>query len=153
MTVASGVASSVSAQLSVAGDGEAALLDCAGPFEGAHVAVIGDATLEVMCSLIRRGCAAAVEMPLQEHSMAEAAEIAVVPRLGSMEQAMRAVALALRLLQPGGRIVLRDASGLLVRQVVALLRTRGFSAVRVRVLDDGAVIRAQRLCVGPPARA
>ncbi len=76
--------------------------------------------------------------------MAEPAEIAVVPRTRSMEYATRAVALALRVLQPGGRIVLRDASGLLARQIVALLRTRGFSAVRVRVLADGTVIRAER---------
>lgn len=70
-----------------------------------------------------------------------------------MEYATRAVALALRVLQPGGRIVLRDASGLLARQIVALLRTRGFSAVRVRVLADGTVIRAERPLLRHPGRA
>jgi hypothetical protein len=146
MIVASGGCTEVPQWQSVASSSEAALLDYAGPVDGAHVAVLGDRTLEVMCSLIRRGCAAAVELSLHEHehAMVEPAEIAVVPRLGSIEQAKRAVALASRLLQSGGQIVLRDTTGLLALHVTALLRMRGFSRVRVRVLGDGTMIRAER---------
>jgi hypothetical protein len=155
MTVVSRASADVPEWQSVASSSEAALLDYAGSVDGAHVAVIGDGTLEVMCSLIRRGCTAAVELSLQEHEHAtvEPAEIAVVPRLGSIEQARRAVALASRLLQPGGQIVLRDTSGLLALHVTALLRMRGFSRVRVRVLGDGTMIRAERPILRRFARA
>jgi hypothetical protein len=129
-----------------------ALLDSVGPVEEAHVLVIGDATLGMLCGLIRRGCTAAAEMQLHDRPITGPVEIVVVPRLERQDGAVRAVELARRVLQPGGRIVLRDATGALAQETAALLRRHGFSAVAVRPWSDGALISAERPGFGPFAR-
>lgn len=120
--------------------------------------VIGEA-LEVMCALIRRGCAAAAEVLLSRRPTAGCGDIAttdiapagiaVVPRLQSPELAAAAVALARRVLEPCGRIVLRDSSETLARHAASLLRNGGFSAIRVRVLPDATLVTAERPFFGP----
>ncbi len=128
------------------------LLDCVGPFEDEHVLVIGDA-LEVMCGLIRRGCAAAAEVSLHERAVTEPADIAVVPRLDTPELAARAVTLARRALAPFGRIILRDRCETLARQAAAMLRREDFSAIRVRVTAQATLVTAECPWFGPIMRA
>ncbi len=130
-----------------------ALLDAIGPVDGAHVLVIGDATLGMLCGLIRRGCVAAAEMTLHDRPMAEPAELVLVPLLDRPECAERAVALARRVLQPGGRIVLRAASGELAQLAGAMLRQAGFSAVAVRSSAYGTVIGGERPSFSPLVRS
>jgi hypothetical protein len=124
------------------------LLDFAGSLEGEHVLVIGGA-LAVMCALIGRGCAAAAEVQLPDRPVVEPADIALVPRLDTLEFAARAVALAQRVLTPCGRIVLRDRSEKLARTAAALLRLNGFSAIRVRVVAGATLVSAERPFFGP----
>ncbi len=131
---------------------DVALLDCVEPVDDAHVLVIGDATLGMLCGLIRRGCAAAAEAQLHDRPVAEPAEIVVVPHLRGADCASRAVELARRVLPPGGRIVLRAPTGALARQVGALLRLAGFSAVTARPWGAGVLIRAERPSFGPLLR-
>jgi hypothetical protein len=131
---------------------DVALLDSVGPVEDAHVLVIGDATLGMLCGLIRRGCTAAAEMQLHDRPITEPVEIVVVPRLGRQDDAARAVELARRVLQPGGRIVLRDPTGALAQETAELLRRHGFSGVALRPWSDGTLISAERPSFGPFAR-
>jgi hypothetical protein len=77
----------------------------------------------------------------------------VVASVGTLASAARAVALAWQMLIPGGRIALRDPSGLLGRRLATLLRMQGFSAIRTRVLHDGIVLSADRPFFHPIARA
>jgi hypothetical protein len=133
--------------------GETALLDALGPVEGAHALVIGPCGLEAMCGLLRRGCSAATEVALLDRPLAEPAEIAVVASVGTLATAARAVALAWQMLIPGGRIALRDPTGLLGRRLATLLHMQGFSAIRTRVLPDGVVLCADRPFFHPIARA
>ena len=133
--------------------GARALLDALGPVDGAHALVIGQGGLEAMCGLLRRGCVAATEVALLDRPLAEPAEIAVVASVGTLASAARAVALAWQMLIPGGRIALRDPSGLLGRRLATLLRMQGFSAIRTRVLPDGVVLSADRPFFHPIARA
>jgi hypothetical protein len=129
-----------------------ALLDCVGRVDETQVLVIGDATLSMLCGLIRRGCTAAAEMQLHDRPISEPADIVVVPHLEGADCASRVVALARRVLQPGGRIVLRDPTGALALQAAHLLRMQGFSAVSVRPWSDGALISAERPSFGPVLR-
>jgi hypothetical protein len=129
-----------------------ALLDCVGRVDETRVLVIGDATLSMLCGLIRRGCTAAAEMQLHDRPISEPADIVVVPHLEGPDCASRVVALARRVLQPGGRIVLRDPTGALALQTAHLLRMQGFSAVSVRPWSDGALISAERPSFGPVLR-
>jgi hypothetical protein len=129
-----------------------ALLDAVGPVAGAHVLVIGDATLGLLCGLIRRGCLSAGEMHGHDRACAEPAELVLVPNLQDGEAAARAVAVARRVVQPGGSIVLRDVAGGLARSVASLLTGAGFSAIRVRPWPRGALISAERPSFGPFAR-
>ena len=130
------------------GIADVSLLECTGPVEDAHVLVIGEA-LEVMCALIRRGCVAAAEMALQDRVKVDRVDIVVVPRLGDAARAAQAVALARGALAPFGRIVMRDASEPLARVAAALLRTQGFSAIRVRVVGGWTLVTAERPWFGP----
>jgi hypothetical protein len=91
-------------------------------------------------------------MQLHDRPISEPADIVVVPQLEGPDCASRAVALARRVLQPGGRIVLRDPTGALARQTASLLRMEGFSDVSVRPWSDGSLISAERPSFGPVLR-
>ncbi len=127
----------------------AGLLDHAGEVAGAHVLVLGPGSLPVLCGLIRRGAAAAAEAGLAERASVDPAELIVVPRAASLQQAAQAVAIARRALLPCGRIVLRDLSGGLAREIAALLRAAGFVAIRASDDGDGPIITAERPLFGP----
>jgi hypothetical protein len=128
--------------------GEADLIGRLGDVAGAHVAVIGGGALETMCALIRAGCSAVVEIAMTDRGQIEPVEIAVVPQAASLPAAARTVPLAMRALLPGGRIVLRDPTGLLGRDLGVMLRANGFSAVRVLPSDHGCVVSGERPIFG-----
>jgi hypothetical protein len=128
--------------------GEDDLIGRLGDIAGAHVAVIGGGSLEVMCALIRAGCAAVVEIAVAERARIEPVEIAVVPHAASVAEAARALPVALRALLPGGRIVLRDPGCRLARDMSAMLRANGFSAVRVQSSAQGCLVSGERPIFG-----
>jgi hypothetical protein len=121
-------------------DGDAALFAAVGALDDQSVLVIGNATLEIICGLIRRGCAAATEIRLRDRPAGtEPADIAILPRLRTLEEAACGIALAAKLVLPGGRLVLRDGSGRLASAIAAVLPQHGFSAPR-RIADAGGVV-------------
>lgn len=120
------------------------LLDAAGPLGRSHALVIGHDTLDVLCSLIRRGCGAAAEMGFGGRLPAEPTEIVLVPRIAHLDEAAAAIRLARRTLLPCGRIVLHDSEPRRAATVMRLLRDAGFSGVRSRAGEGmaGAIITA-----------
>ena len=119
------------------------LLDAAEPVQDAHALVLGTpglASLDILCGLIGRGCAAAAELSPDGPVPAEPAEIVLVPAVSSLDMATRAIMLTRRCLLPCGRIVLQDASGALATAIIRLLRAAGF--VRIVASADSAVICA-----------
>lgn len=128
-----------------AGAGDVVLEELEPP-PGAHALVIGHRTLETLCSLIRRGCAGGTELRPDEHGAPrpDSAQIAVLPDPASPAEAALSVAIARRALDCGGRIAIRDASGQLWRELVALLRTQGFVAISTRDTSGGALVLGER---------
>jgi len=112
--------------------GVAAMLAAGEPLPQTHALVIGHHTLELLCGLISRGCAAALEMKPQGRLPAEPAELVLIPDIDTLDAARNALLLARRALLPCGRIVLQDRSGTQATAIADLLRRGGFSAVRVR---------------------
>ena len=128
-----------------------ALLDWAEPLDGARVLVVGHGALDLICGLIRRGCTAATE--IQPHSRlapdANSADIVIAPLVGSATEARETVEWAARSLVMGGRIAVRDATGVLSQELAALLRARGFCRVRAQAGPEGIVVTAERPIFGP----
>jgi hypothetical protein len=124
------------------------LLGFAGPIAGSHALVIASNGLDLMCSLLQRGCAAATTLRPSERAECETYDLVLAPRVVSSGQVGRLIYQAKRALVPSGRFLAcvpvglaepdQDLAGLLVRSV----RLGGFVAVRTRTLKDGLIIRA-----------
>jgi hypothetical protein len=130
------------------------LLD-AGRVEGASALVLahpGRRSLDVLCGLIGRGCAAAAELPPDGPVPVEPVEIVLVPHLASPEAVTAALTLSQRCLLPCGRIVLQDGTGELSGEIVRQLRRLGFCNIRVRPHGDGPVVSADKAMFGPVSR-
>lgn len=119
-----------------------AMLDVAEPLQDTHALVIGHETTETVRGLIGRGCGVTTEMTIGGRLPTNGAEIVLVPRIGSLDEARIALALARRALLPCGRIVMHDPDSLLAAPIVRLLRTTGFSAIRARVSPLGTIVTA-----------
>jgi hypothetical protein len=131
------------------------LLDTVGPLAGARVLVIGHGSLETMCALIQRGCAAASETRFGDRLSPEpdSVDAVLVPCVTTAAEAGDAIARASRALSMGGRIALRDVGFDLRQTVATLLRVHGFAAMRTRMTRAGTVISAERPIFGPLPRA
>lgn len=126
--------------------GDDGLLDLAEPVEDTRVVLIGADTLELMCALVRRGCASAAMVRLGGRCDAHAAEIAIVPHLDSPAGAEIAVAQARHALVPLGSLVVRlahDRFGIIATAADAALRRHGFSAIRRATLAGDLVFTAE----------
>lgn len=111
-----------------------------------HALVIGERTLELVCLLIRRGCAAAGTLCWHEKAEPGTADLVVVSlqsRLQSMDGVARQ---ARRALLPGGRIVLRvldKRPKAAVGVIAGTLRQHGFGPARLTATADGMRIEAE----------
>ncbi|MBV8400318.1 MAG: hypothetical protein JOZ17_16485 [Acetobacteraceae bacterium] len=134
----------------------AGLLDDIDPTSQARVLVIGEDTLEVLCALIRRGCAEATELCRDDRAETHSADLVLVPHVTNLDSMRRAVSQARRALVPGGRIRLRvaaDPSGQVGLGAARVLREASFSAIRSRVVPNGTLLSAERPGSGPFVRA
>jgi hypothetical protein len=104
--------------------------------------VIGPDALEVLCGLIGRGCAGATEMAVGARTQADPAEVLLMPHITTLSDATQAIAVARRALLPCGRIVLNDPTGALAGEIMGLLRSAGFSAVRAQQHESGTLVTA-----------
>ncbi len=135
------LAARVTTPAPLADDPALALLDGLADLEGEHALILGHGALELMCALIRGGCAEVTELRTGDRPEAHVADLALVPRLTSVEQAALVVSHARRALVPTGRLVL-SVPGHLALAVSRVLRLHGFSSVRRRDGANGSVLSA-----------
>ncbi len=124
------------------------ILSFAGPIAGSHALVIAANGPELMCSLLRQGCAAATALRLSEHADHESYDLVLAPRVVSSAQIGKLIHQAKRALVPTGRFLAfvpaalagseQDVAGLLIRSV----RLGGFVAVQTRPVQNGLLVRA-----------
>ena len=127
-------------------DLEGELLDLLGPVDGLHVLVIGPGGLGPMLALHRRGAAGVTAVCGTSKQSVEAADAAIVPRVGTVELADAAIALARRSIRPLNSLVLRltpSAPPSLLAHVRRQLQASGFSLGRVVTIGASTVVRAE----------
>ena len=124
------------------------LLRFAGSIAGSHALVIAPNGLDLLCNLLRHGCAAAMALRLAERPDHEAYDLVLAPCVTSALQLGRLIYQAKRALVPTGRFIAfvpadssdPDLAGLLLRSV----RLGGFVRVRTQTLPNGLLVRADR---------
>ena len=124
------------------------LLDFAGSIAGSHALVISPNGLDLMCRLLRRGCAAATTLRPSERFDHETYDLILAPRVVLPAQIGRLIFHAKRALVPTGRFLAfvpanpidpdGDVAGHLQRSV----KVGGFAAVQTREREDGMLLRA-----------
>ena len=132
------------------------LLDFAGPVAGAHALVISSDGLDLLCRLLRRGCAAATTLRPSERGDHESYDLVLAPQIVMPAQIGRLIFQAKRVLVPTGRFLAfvpatqvdpaGDVAGLLQRSV----KVGGFTAVQTRMGRDGMLLRADLPMRGLP---
>jgi hypothetical protein len=123
-----------------------ALLRCLGDVAGERALILGG-DVDIMCAMIRRGCAEVTEFDSNHRPEADSADLIIVPKVRSEDDAARAVSHACRALVPTGRIAVRAAanpSDHLTRSVVRALHLHGFCRIDTSSLDVGTVVTAER---------
>ena len=140
----------------VAGPGLASsdpLLDCAEPLAGAHVLILGRDFSDMLCGLIHRGAAAVTCLRRDDHSSAVAeADVVILHGCAGDQKLREALAFARRVLNSGGRVVLRGGGQGDAPMLARLLAEHGFFSVRCRALPSGAVLTADLPFFGPLRR-
>jgi hypothetical protein len=107
-----------------------------------HVLIIGDNTLELICSLIRRGCPSASSRKFNDRVTTESVETVLIPEIRCAADAACALALAARALLPLGRVFFHLQPNQ-VHEVEYLLRRHGFSALRHVANGDTMVLSGE----------
>jgi hypothetical protein len=122
------------------------LLAFAGAVTGSHALVIAPNGLNLLCSLLRHGCAAATSLRLAERCDHEAYDLVFAPSVTSTAPVARLICQAKRALVPTGRfLAFVPASALdhhnLGEMLVQCMRLNGFAAVRCKATKDGRLVR------------
>lgn len=124
------------------------LLAFAGCVIDAHALVISRNGLDLMCRLLRHGCAATTILRPCEHCDHEAFDLVLVPNVGAGDAIDRLVRQARRALLPGGRFLAVAATGPVAsdgdrsRRLLRAVRANGFGDIRTRTMQAGLLIRA-----------
>ncbi len=137
--------------LGLQADADTAMLDCIGDVSNVHALVLGEHGLELMCALIRRGCATVAVLRLNQKAEPGTADLVVVPRTASPEVVEQALRQAQRAMAPNGRIVLRidnKRASSVATSVTRLLHELGFRSIRVRSLPRQTLLSAERSSSG-----
>lgn len=125
---------------------EAALLEMADPSLDSRISLIGPNTLELLCALLRRGCADVCATRVCDWPQAGTADVAIIPGASSPDHLKRSIAHARRVLAPLGTIALHLAASpadALTRQASQLLLLHGFTGLRRTGFPGGTLIRAE----------
>ncbi len=137
------------AHLAPSPDGGAAstLVGLIGPVDGLHVLLLGSGTVEVMCGLMRGGCAAVTAMRGTRCPRGTPADLVVIADVGAAHTACQALAHARRAAGPAAALFIQlrpGASRSLVLQVRKALLEQGYGAGRVQQRGGVTVITAGR---------
>jgi hypothetical protein len=134
----------------------APFIDPLGPLDDESVLVIGNDTVDLVCELIHRGCPRSMAVRPGDSTHGENASLAIVPDCATEAAATRAIEQAMRVLSADGRILLRvthDPDASVAHAIQALLRRRGFSAIRLRRHGVASTVQAELPLFGPTGRA
>ena len=132
---------------------EAALHDAIGEVAGETVVIVGHATLDVMCAVIRDGADEVSVLRLQERAEPHEADLAIIVGPTCAQEARVAIAQAQHALAPSGRVVVGRLAAVLAQEVAAALRVHGFARVDVDGDDVEVVVRAELPFFAPLGRA
>ena len=121
-------------------------LGFAGSIAGSHALILAPNGLDLLCSLLRHGCAAATCLRLGERSEHDAYDLVFAPGIVSAALVGRIIYQAKRALVPKGRfLALVPATALdhdeLGALLVRSLRLAGFAAIRTEQAEDGYLVR------------
>ena len=122
------------------------LLTFAGSVTGSHALVIAPNGLDLLCSLLWRGCAAATSQRLAERSEHEAYDLVFAPGVASATLIARLICQAKRALVPTGRFLAFVPAAAadykaLGEMLVHTMRLGGFTAVQAKQTPDGFLVR------------
>ena len=123
-----------------------ALLRRLGDVAGEHVLILGR-DVDLMCGLIRRGCAEVTELDQNHRPDTGSADLIVVVDVRSDAAAVCAVSHARRALAPAGRIAVHAAanpSAYLTRSIMRALRLHGFRQIGFGPIGAGTIVTAER---------
>lgn len=124
------------------------LLTFVGCVVGSHALVISRNGLDLMCRLLRQGCAATAILRPGEHCDHEAFDLVLVPDVGSVDVMGRLVRQAKRALVPGGRFLAVASVDLLgtdsaaVEDLQQSIESNGFVDFRTRRFTGGLLMQA-----------
>lgn len=124
-----------------------ALLSQAGPLVEANVLIIGQSGLDLLCTLLRRGCPSATCLKPAAKPDAQAFNLAIIPNITAISAAEGAIRSASRALVTPGRIVIGIPAAAPRSLPLALsrrLRLNGFRTVATIAYADRTVLSAQR---------
>ena len=131
------------------------LLAFAGSVTGSHALVIAPNGLDLLCSLLRHGCAAATSLRPAERSDHEAYDLVIASGVVSTAWVGRLICQAKRALVPTGRFLAfvpatapdhAEVAELLVRSI----HLAGFAAIETKTLKEGLLVRADLPLQGLP---
>ncbi len=124
------------------------LLRFVGPLEDAHVLLVTADGPELLCKLLRQGCASVTSLRASFRPERAAYDLVVIPQVAKPADIGQLIYCARRALVPTGRFITTipmamsgsngDITGLLVRS----LRMGGFAPPRSRPSKDGLIVRA-----------
>ncbi len=120
------------------------LLRLAGDVGNARALVVAEHGLDLMCSLIRRGCLTATELRVGAKTEAGDYDLVLLPDATALPSLDDVIQLALRSLAPSGRLVVGVPEGAAAGGLARRLRLNGFRAVRSINRRGMVVLRAAR---------
>ena len=112
------------------------LLDFAAPVAGAHALIVARHAIDLMCALLRQGCAGAALQQLSGKPERSECDLVIFADLTPDDPPSRVRYLAKRVLVPTGRLIARITdrqSGAAALSLAGALRAAGFVAPRVSV--------------------
>jgi hypothetical protein len=101
--------------------------------------VLGHGAIDLVCALIRHGLTEVTEWRCGDRPEAGVADLVLIPKLRSADQAVMLVSHARRALAPTGRVA-AQVPGDLAAGLVRTLRLHGFSAIRRRDAASGSIV-------------
>ncbi len=106
------------------------LLRLAGKIQNAHVLIIAEHGLGLMCGLIRRGCLAATILRIGDRPDAGDYDLVLVPRAAALPSADEVIKVARRSLASQGRLIVGVQDGKAAAALARRLRLNGFIGLR-----------------------
>jgi hypothetical protein len=129
------------------GDGIEPFLSAAGPLAAAHVLIVAEHGLDLLCGLIRRGCVAATCLRSAAKADAPAYDLVLMPEIRDIPSFEHVIEVARHALLPSGRLVIGvnepPAFGRLSVALARRLRLNGFRAIRTTAIPGQTVLQAE----------